>query len=133
MLSSLKSANTISICFRTLALTPSLWEGAVMNPLRRAIYSVVPCISRRSYPLLHHSSALQQDVNSLLLHHRCCPSLRCRLVSHLREKRSVKILTSGLFLKSNDDFPYVTSVQLPNNIVNSWGKGRKRLIPSHLH
>lgn len=134
MLSSLSSANTISMCFRTLTLTPLLREGAVMNPLKSTVCSVVSCISHQAYHLPSHLSVLwQEPVNSLLLPHWCCPPLCCRLASHVREKRNGKILTPGLFLKTNDVFPYVTSVQVPNNIVNSWGKGKKRLIPSHLH
>lgn len=138
MLSGLNSANTIRVCFQTLTPTPSLWEGAAVNALRGLYWihsgdTVVSGISCRAHPLSSHSFVLQQEpVNTLLLPHWWCPSLWCRVFSHLRKKKNVKILTSGLFLKSNNNFPYTTSVQLSNNIVSSWGKGRNRSTPSHL-
>lgn len=83
-------------------------------------------ISCGAPPLPRHSSVLQQEpMNTLLLQHWWCPTLWCRVFSHLKEKKNVKILTSGLFLKSNNNFPYTTSMQPSNNIVSSWGKGRK--------
>lgn len=120
-----------SQCLFSNTLTASLWKGAVMNALRNAVCSVVSCVSCGAYSLPSPFPVLQQEpVNGLPLHHWWCLSLCCKLVSHLMDKRNMETLTSGLFLKAEDDFSYITSLQLPSN-VNSRGKGRKGLIPAH--